>query len=81
MIYQGNIGEKKKNLLKMIDNIVSYVSPNSETMRFEFHDLLYKKKKCCPEKTILGSQPRDKAAEEFTWKWSFVPKGERCFCS
>ena len=28
------------------------------------------------EKTILGLQPRDKAAEEFTWKRSIVPKGE-----
>ena len=66
MIYQGNIGEKKKNLPKMINVIMSYASPNSKTMGFEFHDLSYKKKKCCPEKTILGSQPRDKAAEEFT---------------
>ena len=41
---------------------------------------------------ILGLQPRDKAAmlvvnktelfhEEFTWKWSLVPRGERCFGS
>ena len=45
MIYQGNIGEKKKNLPKMINVIVSYASPNSENMQFEFHALLNKKKK------------------------------------
>ena len=44
MIYQGNIGEKKKNLPKMINVIMSYASPNSKTMGFEFHDLSYKKK-------------------------------------
>ena len=42
MIHQGNIGEKKKNVPKMINVNVSYASPNSETMRFEFHNLLYK---------------------------------------
>ena len=45
MIYQGNIGEKKLNLPKMINVNVFYASPNSETRQFEFHNLLYKKKK------------------------------------
>ena len=44
MIHQGINGGKKKNLPNMINVIVSYASPNSETLRFEFHDLLYKKK-------------------------------------
>ena len=53
MIYQGNIGEKKKNLPKMINVIMSYASPNSETMRFEFHDLLRKKKNIVLRKQFL----------------------------
>ena len=53
MIYQENIGEKKKNLPKMIYVIVSYASPNSETMRFEFHNLLYKKKNVVLRKQFL----------------------------
>ena len=51
MIYQGNIGEKKLNLPKMINVNVSYASPNSETTQFEFHNLLYKKKKGLENKT------------------------------
>ena len=51
MIYQGNIGEKKLNLPKMINVNVSYASPKSETMRFEFHNLLYKKKRGLENKT------------------------------
>ena len=42
--------------------------------------------------TILALQPRDRVAmlgvnttefflEEFTWKWSLVPRGEKCACS
>ena len=44
------------------------------------------------KRSTLGLQPRDKAAmlvvdiiefflEQFTWKWSLVPRGEKCFCS
>lgn len=74
MIYQGNIGEKKKNLPKMLNVIVSYASPNSETMRFKFHNyttttkhvvlsFLSARGKHESKKTILGLQPRDKVAE------------------